>query len=410
MNAETKTELQAITQSAVDAIAVVTLSPEKYAAEVYQPFKAKLASAIDSVRAIDYDIKTTAGMQVAIKARALFRDLRVDADKERKARKEPITKIGKLLESGFDGVEELITPLELLFDADIKAEEGRKETERLVKVAAERARIEGLQAKIQAIRDLALAATGNSSATIKVLLETLASTEVEAETFADFTDDARKAVCETALRLEELFGAADAAEKAEAARLAAVAAEQDRIAAERKELARQQAELAVAKAAQDAAAAAERLAIQKEQARLAEVAEEAERRAKAEQVERDRVAADTKRQLEKQAKQIADERAKLEAEKAEAIATQQAAALREIDHPVALVMNAAFDEAARVAAEAPPEPEANGELFFLDTGDDGQSAPDAETLVMVIANGLAVDRNTALAWLLEADFETLAVA
>jgi colicin import membrane protein len=391
MNAETKTELQAITQSAVDAMAVVTLSPEKYAAEVYQPFKAKLASAIDSVRAIDYDIKTTAGMQVAIKARALFRDLRVDADKERKARKEPITKIGKLLESGFDGVEELITPLELLFDADIKAEEGRKETERLAKVAAERARIEGLQAKIQAIRDLALAATGKPSATIKALLETLAGTEVEAETFADFTEDARKAVCETALHLEELFATADAAEKAEVARLAAVAAEQERIAGERAELARQQAELAAAKAAQDAAAAAERLAIQKEQARLAEVAEEAERRAKAEQVERAIEAAYTKRQLEAQAKQIAEERAKLEAEKEEArVAMLPVEPLLEVRETIVTLP----EDGCLVVGE-------DNSLAY---------APDAETLVMIVANELGTDRATALAWLLEADFESLAVA
>lgn len=393
MNAETKNQLAAVasTQTAVDAMAVVTLSPEKYAAEVYQPFKAKLVSAIDSVRAIDYDIKTTAGMAVAIRARALFRDLRIDADKERKARKEPITKIGKLLESGYDAVEESITPLELMFDGDIKDEEARKEAEKVAKIAAERARIESIKADIQKIRDNATACIGKTSAEIRAVLESVASITLEKDKYQDLIDEASKAVCDTALRLEELLGKAEAAELAEANRIATVEADRIRMEAERQEIQRQQAALAAAKAAQDAEAAAARLAIQQEQARLADAAEEAERRATAEREQQARVAAESKRQMEAQQAQINADRAKLETEKEAA----RVAAL-----PVEVV--------AEVAGEVEPEPEANGELFFLDISAD--DTPSAETLVMIVANELGTDRATALAWLLEADFESLEVA
>jgi hypothetical protein len=365
MNTKNNSELAEVakTQSAVDAMAVVTLSPEKYAAEVYQPFTAKLTAAIDSVRAIDYDIKTTAGMSVAIKARALFRDLRIDADKERKARKEPITKIGKLLESGFDQVEERITPLEKLFDADIEAENMRKEAEKAAKILAERQRTEAIEARIQAIRNAPLAAIGKSSADILAARDAVRDTIITEELFGEqsYRDKAMDVRSEAFNALEAAF---DVAEKAEAAARAAEQArlaEAARIEQERAELARQRIEAehvaneqaAERKRLADLAAAQERAAAElraKAEANLRaerEAQEEAMRaerqKAMAVQAEKDRQLAAQQAAIDAQAHALAEQQAAADARDRAALAAAQDAQRREDDHPVALVMNAQFD-------------------------------------------------------------------
>lgn len=325
MNTTTNTELAEVAstgQTALDAMAVVTLSPEKYAAEVYQPFKARLVEAIDSVKAIDYDIKTTAGMAVAIKARATFRDLRIDADKERKTRKEPITKIGKLLEAGFDRVEERIAPLEELFDADIKAEEVRKEAEKAAKIAAERARVESIQADIDRLRAIPGNLIGKSAADLAFARKDMLAMVVDEARFAEFTETAKTVVADIIARIELMLTSETEREAA------ALAAEQARLA----EIARIEAERA--ELAQLRAAAAET-------ARLAKI-------------ETDRIAAEQavehKRLAEQQA-EIEAQRAAFAREQEEARARIEAAAQLERDHAEALPMNVQFDvdrEAERV--------------------------------------------------------------
>lgn len=335
MNAKNNTEIAEVakTQSAVDAMAVVTLSPEKYAAEVYQPYKVRLASAIDSVRGIEYDIKTTAGMAVAVKARAIFRDLRVEADKERKARKEPITKIGKLLEAGFDQVEERISPLEELFDADIKAEEARKEAEKAAKIAAERQRIEAIQAAIQRIRDLPLQVVGATAEVISAMIGALEQKEPGAD-FEEFIEQAQAARIDTLAKLADALAARQDADRTAAEAEEARKVEAARVEAERAELARQRAEnerianeqaaerkrLADLAAAQEAAARAQR---EQAEANLRAEREAQEAAIKAEQ---DKLAAERKALDDERAaaaKAVADGAA-LEVTRAEAIAADEA--------------------------------------------------------------------------------------
>lgn len=364
MNAATHTELAAVaaTQSAVDAMAVVTLSPEKYAAEVYQPFKAKLADAIDSLRTISYDITTTAGMAIAVKCRALPRDIRIAANKERAARKEPITKIGKLLESGFDQIEERTTPLEDFFDADIQAEIERKEAEKAAKILAERQRTEAIQADIQNLRDMALRVAGQNSVLINAAIEILEEIDATEARFAEFAPDAAKAISETIDKLVAML------ESAKASEASALAAEQSRIAeaarleAERVENARQRAENE--RIANEQAAERQRLAdLAAAQALAAkQLADKAAANLKA-----DRDAQELAMRLQREAlaeaqrkanEEIRAGQAKLAAEQAAhdaAIAQQQADIQREADHAEALADNATFDAAmARLAAVDTP--------------------------------------------------------
>lgn len=364
MNKNTENQV-AVAQSAVDAMAVVTLSPEKYAAEVYQPFKGQLAAAIDSVRAVDYDITTTAGMASAVKCRALFRDMRVAADKERKARKEPITKIGKLLESGFDQFEERITPLEEMFDADIKAEEGRKEAEKAAKIKAERERTEAIADAIAGLREDEADAI-RICKTAESVRETLAyciARPVTVEIFQERHAEAMKihaevvrAICVVLAEREESEAAAADAEQArlaEIARIAAARVEHERLAAiERAALAEQRAEnerIASEHAAErkriEAEHAEERrrlVALHAEQeAAAAALAEKAAASLRADREAQEKAAADAQAVLAAEAQRLADERQAFEDEKS-AVA---AAAQKEADHAEALAMNSAHDEA-----------------------------------------------------------------
>jgi hypothetical protein len=363
MSAAGQTELAAIaaTQSAVDAMAVVTLSPEKYAAEVYEPFKTKLVSAIDSVRAVDYDITTTAGMATAVKCRALFRDMRIAADKERKARKEPITKIGKLLESGFDLVEERITPLELMFDADIDAENARKEVEKAAKIAAERARTEAIDAMILKIACQPATLAGKASVEIQAWLD--AENPDKDFDFMEFSDKAADAIAESLIVINEMLGkvreseaaalAAEESRVAELARLEAQRVENARVAAENERIANEQAKerqrLAALAAAQALAA--------KELADKAAANLKAERDAQelAMRLDREKAAAEqAKANAEIKAAQEA--LAASQAAHAAALAKQAAAVQYESDHAEALAMNAEFDAALARIPEVTPEP------------------------------------------------------
>lgn len=357
MSTNSATELAAVaaTQSAVDAMAVVTLSPEKYAAEVYQPFKEKLAAAIDSVRTADYDIKTTAGMGVAVKLRALFRDLRIDADKERKSRKEPITKIGKLLESGFDQVEERITPLEDLFDYDIQVETKRKADEKAAKERAEAERVAGIRALIDAIRIQSVQAVGATSSELAVLLAQAAERVITEAEFATFAGEAQVALETVTQELQAMFDKTKAAEieaaAVEAARIAAAAAleaqrvENARVAAEQARIANEQA--IEARRLADLAAAQEREAADRaarEAANLQAERDAQEAAARAQQAEIDRATAARQAELDAQAAQIAADRQRLVDEQAAA-----AAAALEGPHAEALIDNAQFDADREIA-------------------------------------------------------------
>src|SRR5438128_1765541 len=104
--------------------ALLTLNPEQYVAAVFAPFRERLDAAKTAAAAVTViDVSTSEGMKVAIRHRATFRELRVEAEKARQDRKKPILDIGRLLDSRAKELEAEITPLEDRFDAKIKAEE-----------------------------------------------------------------------------------------------------------------------------------------------------------------------------------------------------------------------------------------------------------------------------------------------
>jgi len=223
--------------------------------------------------------------------------------------------------------------------------DAKIEAEKQAKIAAERARMDAIEARIAAIRDLPLQTVGKSAAEISAMIGQLASTDLLDTAFEEFISNAvaarmdaldKMAKAETAQRAIEIEAES---QRQEAAR-AALAAE-----AERAELAELRA--AAAKVAAEQAAEAKRLT---DLAAAQEVEAKRQRdHAAAEQAERERVAVEAQAKANAELKAAQD---KLNAEQAEFRAQQaaaQAAAILaqeiEIHHGQALEMNVEWDAA-----------------------------------------------------------------
>ena len=264
--------------------------------------------------------------------------------------------------------------LQALRDGFDAIEQARKDAE----LAAEIARVAEITRRIQSIRDLVPKAIGRDSAGIKVLLGDL-HTKLGDEKYAEFADLATTAWDATDKALNTALETALQHEVAEAQRLADIAAADKRRAEEAAENARAAAEnqriaaanAAAAKALADQQAALDLAATkQREQAEV-NLRADAAARAEADrlvQVERDRVAAAVKAQLDAQQAEIAaarqalaDEQAaaeqrKIDAQQAEAdridreAASERMATLAQVDREEADRMDLQFDIDAAAAA------------------------------------------------------------
>jgi hypothetical protein len=353
-------------KSEVGALALITLDPAKYVAEVFKPYRTKLDALKAEAALIHFkddrmrdephkfvDISTVAGMDIAIKYRAAFRDdVRIAAEKTRVVRKAPMLAIGKLLDSEYKALELDAGPFEARFDDAIREETKRKEAIKAAKELAEAERVAAIRAKIAEITGLL---TNNASATsdeLTAVLQVLATREIGQEEFAELTNEARTAVEYVAVELMALRDAAVAREKAEADRLAELAAEKKRnadqaeanrlAAIENERIANEQAieakRLADLAAAQEAAAAALRAKAE------ANLRAEREAQETAIRLERERNAAE-------QAKAAADLKAAQDALAAQ-VAAHEAAVKLEADHAEALEMNVAINAERHARAQA----------------------------------------------------------
>ncbi len=199
---------------------LITLNPTEYVAAVYKPFRMQLAEAVTAAAGVTYDIATTAGMATAVEWRRRFREMRVGGEKARKERKAPILEIGKLLDSKYKELEKEIESHELKYDGDIKLREAEIEAERQRKIAAEKARVEGILAMIESIANLPAKAVGKTSTVIAELAEGLRLEPITVEDYAEFCGRAEQARDNALMRLDELKLAA-AAQEDEAARIKA---------------------------------------------------------------------------------------------------------------------------------------------------------------------------------------------
>ena len=211
-----------------------------------------------------YPVATTAGMADARKARAEIREIRLSVEDVRKRAKAPLLELGRKLDGAARDITARVAALEDPIDQQIKTREAEIEAARLAREAAERARVDGIMAKIGAIRDLPLKAVGKSAKAIQALIDAAPSVVDETE-YHEFVGTAAETLTGATNTLTLMR---DAAERAEM--------EADRLRQER-------AELEAARAAQEARDRATRVEMERlraeeaERQRVAREAQEAER-------------------------------------------------------------------------------------------------------------------------------------
>ena len=182
-----------------------------------------------------YDLTTTAGDKAARAARLELKTLRTDLEKKRTELKAPALLFGKTIDSEAARLTAEIQALETPIDAQIKADEKRREDERIAKEQAEAAR-----RKVHTDGIAKIAGYVEQAADLPAARIAAGITYLEGVNLADFDDYLAAATAtrdRTVAALRALHAKAVAREE-EAARLEAERIEQARIAAEQAETAR----------------------------------------------------------------------------------------------------------------------------------------------------------------------------
>lgn len=178
-----------------------------------------------------YDCTTVKGREAAIEGRAELRTLRTSLEKKRKQLKAPLLAMGEMIDDKAERITAEIKALEDPINAQIKADDDRREQEREAKAKAERDRIEGIHKKIRWLDGQAIVAQGKDSGAIQTILDMVSAAKIAEDIYAEFTDSAQKAKADAIERLNTMLEGARAQE-----------AEAARVREERAELARQRKE------------------------------------------------------------------------------------------------------------------------------------------------------------------------
>lgn len=311
-----------------------------------------------------YDVSTTKGMAAAVQARKELRDARIALDKKKPEVKREALDFCAKVEADYKAIRAVVSEYEDIPDAAIKAEEAKKEAERQAKIEAERARVAGIMASIEAIKGIPANCNGMDSASVMCQISALESMPIAATDFQEFENLAQAAQYDAVQELNRIFkekqeseieaarikadqeakAAQEEAERQERDRLAKIAAkrmaeEVEALRIEKESFAKQQAEAEERRKQEDA-----RLqAIRDEEARIAKEARDLED-AKAQAV-RD---AENKRIAEEQAaKQAELDRQQEEFRRQQEEASAAARARLEEELAIEAKRIAALDEAKR---------------------------------------------------------------
>jgi len=206
----------------------------------YSRTEAALADLNKRFKGAKFDLTTTKGDKAARSARLELVTLRTDLEKKRKAFKAPALEFGKKIDAEAARITAEIESLAKPIDAQIKADEERRERERQERERVEAARVKVHRDAIASVRAYVDMAKGLPSDRIQKGIDKLQAMVFGAET-EEFTDQYTAAKNETVTALIALHADTKARED-EAARLEAQRAEQARIAAEQAEQARKLAE------------------------------------------------------------------------------------------------------------------------------------------------------------------------
>lgn len=291
-----------------------------------------------------YTVTTTEGMATAKKARGELRKYRVELEKTRQEIKAPALERCRLIDSEAARIEEELRKLEGPIDAKIKAEEERKEREKVAAEAAKRALVEAAQRQCNDLRATVVQAVNTPAANIEALIGKVKTYGVPDNEHRADVETVRE---QTLTQLNNMLAKAKASE-AESKRLEAERAELERL---RAEAARQQAEAeAKAKAERDRIAAEERAA--KERVEAQAKAERDRLEAEKRKAEAERQAAEAKAAAERKAADEAAARARAEADRIAAEARAKEDARLNAERAKLEAERRAAEEAARKEREA----------------------------------------------------------
>lgn len=260
----------AAAQATADQVPAITTKIAEYSVTA-----AALGELRGKYERVLFPVTTPAGMKDAVAARAELRSLRISLEAKRKEIKGPALERCRLIDAEAKDITAVLVSLEDPINAQIQAEQARKEAEKAERERKEAERKAAIQTKIDTIRGIPLAMTGQPAAEFDAEIAELRAF-VPGDEFAEFKDDATAAANAAVVALlgmqEKQIAIEAEAARIEAERLAAIEAqrlakiESDRIAAE---------QAAEAKRLDDLRAAfeAERKAFQDQQAAAAAQAE-----------------------------------------------------------------------------------------------------------------------------------------
>lgn len=297
-----------------------------------------------------YEVDTPMGMAHAKAARKAIRDPRYELERIRKEAKAPLLGLGKRLDSEAARITTTLLELENPIHEQIKYEEDRIEKEKLAAAAAEKARADAIQARIDSIRKWPVDATGKTSGEIDNLLQIATDYTITDTDFAERGEEAKGVLMASISALQGIYQArlnqeAEAERirvgMLELAKLKAEAAERDRLAAEERAVQEKSDQ-----AKRDAETAAQAEANRLERERIATEEAEAKKLRDAETARQNAsIAAERKRLADEQAE--TDRRNEVERRRQAEEAGRITAAREALERDQA---------SARKAAEPKPEP------------------------------------------------------
>lgn len=301
-------------------------APVTTALAQYSATEAGIAKLREQFGATVWVITDSASLESAKKARAEIRQCRFDLEAMRKGKKEGLLEAGRAIDAEAKRLEAAILEIEKPCDEAIKAEEKKREAERVAKQQAEQMRVAKLNERIAEIRNRLALAADMTSSEIAEERNDLAKLAHSPGDFQEMQSMAEQVIADTLTRMNKLL--VDTTKR-----------EQDaaRVEEQQAEIRKLKDQLAAREAEQKAAAEAQRKQLDEEQRAHREKmeAEQREHRARidAEQTElrkaqeaeaarlrAERDAAEAEQRKQDEAKRIADEAvaAKKRAEEAEA--------------------------------------------------------------------------------------------
>ncbi len=362
----------------------------------YNAVQKGLAELRKDLAGVQFDVSTSAGDKAARAARSRCVSIRTSADAAYEGWNKPMLAKQREMRAILSSIKDEVKAVEEPIDAQIKAEEARKAEIKAAKEAAELARQQAIQTRINEFGQYPVRAAGKSAAEVAALLAAVAELPITTELYEHRAGEAMALQADTSAKLEQMHAAALAQEQ-EAARLA-----EERAALERQRL-EQEAAAAAARKAEDERLAKERAELAEQQRRLqAERAAEDARQeaARAEQARKDAAAAaELKRQQDEAAAVLRAQQEEIDRQRRE-FEAQQAAVRRAEQEKADAAARAQREKeaAARAVAEA-AERERLAEQARREEAEFLVNGPGNAEIVAVLAQHYGVEPEHVLTWL-----------